>query len=466
MRMVETMGSNDDKGTTERHAANTDRLFATGSSATKGSPHTRSIRRHLLAGFTLVGVVFVGFGGWAATAPLAGAVVASGRIVVAGELKRIQHRTGGIVGQILVQNGDVVQAGDLLVRLDATLTKANLAIVDSQMTELIARRMRLAAERDGAGEPVVPRELAARRNEPAVASAVTAELALFVARGRMMTGQKRQLQERVGQVQQERDGLTARRTAKDDELNLVAQELQGIETLHRKGLTPFSQVAALKRAQAQLAGDRGQLTADIARAGTRISETELQILQLDKQQLSDVLTELREVEGKLAELQERRVAAVDELNRVDIRAPRSGIVHELAVHTIGGVIAPGDTIMSLVPDDERLMVDAKLQPADIDQIHPGQAAVLRFSAFNQRTTPEVDGLVYQVSADLTEDPASRTTWYDARIEIPASELERMKRFPLVPGMPVEAFIQTGERTAMSYLLKPLSDQFSRAMKEQ
>ncbi|RYC10378.1 HlyD family type I secretion periplasmic adaptor subunit [Ciceribacter ferrooxidans] len=412
-----------------------------------------------------IAVLVLGIGGWAATSKLAGAVVAPGMVVVEGNVKLVQHRSGGIVGEIRVKNGSRVAAGDLLIRLDATITRANLAVITKQIDQLTARRMRLAAERDEAAEVTVPDELKARLSEPEVADYVNAEEALFKARKRTIEGQKAQLRERIDQIRQESEGLVARRAAKDDELKLIEEELAGVVTLHEKQLTPFSQVAALQRVKAQLAGERGQLTSEIARAATRITETELQILQLDQDRRAEVLTELRDIENKLAELAEQRVAALDELKRVDILAPQAGLVHELAVHTIGGVIAPGETIMQIVPVNDTLVVEARVRPADIDQLHAGQQAVLRFSAFSQRTTPEIFGTVETIGANLSASKETGETWYTVRIDMSREEIAKLGNLVLQSGMPVEAFIETGERTALSYLTKPLADQIARAMRE-
>ncbi|MFK3968615.1 HlyD family type I secretion periplasmic adaptor subunit [Ensifer adhaerens] len=346
------------------------------------------------------------------------------------------------------------------------MTRANLAMVSKQIDQLVARSMRLTAERDNAAELVVPEELKKRLDQPEIADYVQSERALFVARRETIDGQKAQLQQRIGQLQQESDGLTARRAAKDDELRLIEQELTGIASLHEKGLMPFSRLAELQRMRAQLSGERGQLTAEIARAATRRTETELQILQLDQDRRSEVLTELRDVDNKLAELTEQQIAPEDQLKRVDLLAPQDGIVHELTVHTVGGVVGAGETIMQIVPVNDSLVVDAKVQPADIDQLHIGQNVVLRFSAFNQRTTPEITGAITTIAANLSNNPQSGETWYSARIKIPKPELDRLGELALHAGMPVEAFIQTGERTALSYLVKPLTDQINRALREE
>lgn len=429
------------------------------------SKASRAIRRYMLISGASIAVLLIGAGGWAATIKLSGAVVSMGTVVVEGSVKRIQHREGGIVGEIRVRDGSQVKAGELLIRLDDTITRANLAMVSKQIDQLATRSMRLSAERNNAAEVIIPEELKARLDQPEIADYVRSESALFVARRDTIEGQKAQLHKRIGQLQQEADGLTARRSAKDDELHLIEQEVAGISALHDKGLMPFSRLAELQRMRAQLSGERGQLTAEIARAATRRTETELQILQVDQDRLAEVLTELRDVDNKLAELIEQQVAAQDQLKRVALLAPQDGIVHELAVHTVGGVIAPGETIMQVVPVNDNLIVEAKVQPVDIDQLHIGQNVVLRFSAFNQRTTPEISGAISTIAANLSSNPQTGEVWYSSRIKIPKSELDHLGELRLHAGMPVEVFIQTGERTPLSYLVKPLADQIKRAMRE-
>ncbi|MFK3776574.1 HlyD family type I secretion periplasmic adaptor subunit [Agrobacterium sp. NPDC089420] len=414
--------------------------------------------------FTLALMVF-GVGGWAATANLSGAVIGTGTVVVDGNVKRIQHREGGIVGEITVRNGAIVKSGDLLIRLDATVTRANLAIVAKQMAQLGARRMRLVAERDNAGMRAVAMRRADEADEADVAEYIAAETSLFAARRRTLDGQKAQLGQRIDQIRQENEGLVVRKSAKAEELSWIGQELVRVRSLNEQQLIQFNRLAELERLRAQLDGERGQLIAEIARAATRITETELQILQLDQDRLAEVLTELRDVDNKLAELSEQKVTAEDQLKRIDIRSPQDGIVHELAVHTIGGVITAGETVMQIVPINDRLVVETKIQPADIDQLHVGQQATLRFSAFNQRTTPEVAGYVKTVAADLVSNPQTGESWYTARIEIEPDELAKLGNLSLLAGMPVEAYIKTGERTALSYLVKPLTDQIAKAMRE-
>lgn len=429
------------------------------------SAASRSIRFYTIIGAATLVLMVCGVGGWAATANLSGAVMGAGTLVVDGNVKRIQHREGGIVGKIEVRNGTIVKAGDLLIRLDDTVTRASLAMVEKQIEQLDARRLRLLAEREN------DREMTALSLSPTNTTAVDgaeyiqAEVALFEARRQTLDGQKAQLRQRIDQIRQENEGLVVRKNAKEEELSWIGQELVRVRSLAGQQLIQFNRLAELERLRAQLDGERGQFMAEIARAATRITETELQILQLDQDRLAEVLTELRDVENKLAELSEQKVTAEDQLRRIDIRSPQDGIVHELAVHTIGGVISPGETVMQIVPVNDRLVVETKVQPADIDQIHVGQQATLRFSAFNQRTTPEITGYVKTVAADLVSNPQTGESWYTSRIHIDSKELKKLGSLSPLAGMPVEAYIKTTERTALSYLVKPLTDQINRAMRE-
>ncbi|MFK0207725.1 HlyD family type I secretion periplasmic adaptor subunit [Agrobacterium sp. NPDC090283] len=431
----------------------------------KPSAASHSIRLYTIAGAGTVALMVLGVGGWAVTANLSGAVVGAGTVVVDGNVKRIQHREGGIVGDIRVRNGTVVKAGDLLIRLDDTVTRASLAMVTKQIDQLNARRMRLLAERENAAVVTAPAILFGEKVEADSVEYIKAEMALFVARKQTLDGQKAQLRQRIDQIHQENEGLIVRKNAKEEELSWIGQELVRVRSLADQQLIQFNRLAELERLRAQLDGERGQLMAEIARAATRVTETELQILQLDQDRLAEVLTELRDVDNKLAELTEQKITAEDQLKRIDVRSPQDGIVHELAVHTIGGVVGAGETIMQIVPVHDRLVVEARIQPADIDQMHIGQQAVLRFSAFNQRTTPEIAGQVKTVAADLARNPQTGESWYTVRVQIEPEEVSKLGNLNLLAGMPVEAYIKTSERTALSYLVKPLADQINRAMRE-
>jgi HlyD family secretion protein len=422
------------------------------------------LRRHLLAGLVTLLVLGGGMGGWAATTELAGAVVAPGLVVVDSHVKKVQHPTGGVVGEIRVREGTPVKAGDLVVRLDETVTRANLAVVTKGLDELAARQGRLEAERDGLARIKVSPVLANRHGDREVADLVAGEQRLFELRRESRDGLRAQLKQRVAQLGQQIGGLELQARAKGDEVKLIESELKGVQELFAKNLIPITRVTALRREETRLKGEQGQLIASVAEARGKISETELQILQVDQDLRSEVAKELREIQGKVAELSEKRVAAEDQLKRIDIRAPLDGVVHQLGVHTVGGVIAPADVLMLVVPEGDDLAIEVRVEPRDIDQLSPGQDAVLRLSAFNQRTTPEIRGRVSRIAADLTQDKTTGAAYYTVRVAADAAELANLKDLKLVPGMPVEAFIKTGERTALSYLTKPLADQMNRAFR--
>ena len=424
----------------------------------------RSIRRHLICGIAIVALLAGGVGGLAATTELAGAVIASGLVVVDSNVKKVQHPTGGVVGELRVRDGDKVKAGDIVVRLDETITQANLAIVVKSLNELQARLARLEAERDNIDKIVFPGELLGRGADADVARTLAGEKNLFEFRRSARAGQKAQLRERIAQLKEEIQGLSGQTAAKKREIELIGQELEGVRDLWRKNLVQIQRVTALERDAVRLGGELGQLMAAIAQAKGKISEIELQILQIDQDLRSEVAKDLREAQGKIAELVERKVAAEDQLKRIDIRAPQDGMVHQSTVHTVGGVIVAGEAIMVIVPQTDELTVESKLNPQDIDQVRIGQNAVLRFSSFNQRTTPELNGEVTRVSGDLTTDQRTGASYYTVRISLSEQELARLGGLRLIPGMPVEAFIQTGDRTVLSYLTKPFTDQASRAFR--
>ena len=429
------------------------------------SPTRRSMRRHLVAAIVVVSVLVVGVGGWAATAVISGAVVASGSVVVDSNVKKVQHPTGGIVGELRVRDGDRVHAGDVVVRLDETVTRANLAIVTKGLGEMMARKARLESERDGLDTITFPAQLLAEADDPDRAAAMDSESKLFNLRKTARSGQKAQLRERVAQLGEEITGLAAQQNSKAKEIALIERELAGVRELWKQNLVQLTRLTALEREAARLDGERGQLVAASAQAKGKIAETALQILQIDQDIASDVAKELREVDGKIGELVERKVAAEDQLKRIDIRAPQDGTVFQLAVHTIGGVITAGDPIMLIVPEADNLSVEVKVNPQDIDQLQPNQKAILRFSAFNIRTTPEIEGVVTRISADTSTDQRTGQSYYTVRIAMPADQIERLGEVKLLPGMPVEAFMQTRDRTMLSYLIKPLHDQFLRAFRE-
>jgi HlyD family secretion protein len=424
-----------------------------------------SIRLHLMIGLAMVIVLAGGLGGWASTAEISGALIAPGSIVVESNVKKVQHPTGGVVGELLAHDGDLVKAGDVVVRLDDTVTRANLAIVTKNLDGLWARAARLEAEQQGLDKVVFPPMLLDRAKDPDVKNIIANETKLFEVRTNGRVGQKAQLRERITQLNEEIAGLTAQEQAKDQEIALVEKELVGVSSLYDQHLVQLTRLTTLQRDAARLAGERAQFVASRAQAKGKITETELQIIQVDKDLVSDVSKDLRETNDKIGEYVERKVTAEDQLRRTDIRAPMDGMVEQSTVHTVGGVITAGDAIMLVVPQADDLQVEAKVNPQDIDKLQIGQKTLLRLSAFNQRTTPELNGVVSRVSPDVTTDQRTGQSYYTIRVSMPPEEVARLGEAKLIPGMPVEAFVQTGDRTLLSYLIKPLKDQLMRAFRE-
>jgi len=426
----------------------------------------RSIRAHLIVGLTLMLVLAGGFGGWASTVPISGALIAPGSVVVDSNVKKVQHPTGGVVGEVRVRDGDIVKAGDIVVRLDETVVKASLAIVVKTLNGLLARAARLEAEQRGVDKIKFPALLTDRGDDPDVRDVMASETKLFEVRVNGRAGQKSQLRERVMQLGEEIQGLSAQENAKDKEIALVEKELVGVRQLYDQRLVQISRLTVLERDSARLSGERAQYIASRAQARGKITETELQIIQVDKDMVSEVSKDLRETNDKIGEFVERKVTAEDQLRRIDIRAPQDGMVLQSTVHTVGGVITAGDAIMMIVPQADDLSVEAKVNPQDIDKLQIGQKTLLRLSAFNQRTTPELNGKVTRVSADVTTEQRTGQTYYTIRVSMPPAEVARLgSENKLIPGMPVEAFVQTGDRTMFSYLMKPLSDQLMRSFRE-
>jgi HlyD family secretion protein len=426
-----------------------------------------SIQRYMIGGMAIVGLVTFGVGGWATTTELSGAVIGQGVVVVDSSVKKVQHPTGGVVGELRVRDGDRVKAGDILLRLDETQTLANATIITKNFDELTARQARLETERDNGNQIVFPKILLERASDPTseAARAIAAEQSLFDLRRQARGGQKAQFRERSAQLQEEIKGYGGQTAAKQKEVDFIHQELEGVRTLWQKNLVPITRLTALERDAARLEGERSQLSGMIAQSKGKIAEIELQIIQVDQDLRTEVGKDLIETRSKISELVERKTAAADQLNRIDIRAPQNGRVHQLSVHTVGGVISPGEQIMLIVPDADALAVEVKIAPRDIDQVYASQVASMRFAAFNQKTTPAIKGEVNMVSADLTPDQRTGTGYYTVRVLPKSDELARLGAAKLVPGMPVDVFIQTPGRTALSYLIKPLRDQADKAFKE-
>jgi HlyD family secretion protein len=410
-------------------------------------------------------ICIISLGLWAFKTELAGAVIANGTVVVETLRKNVQHADGGIVASIAVENGDEVQEGDLLIRLGDTSTRTNLAVVNSQIDTLLTRLTRLQAERDGKQELAWPPGLMTRASEEGVSAALTSEGALSKSRATTLEGRKGLVRERVQQSRENIRGLEIQLDSTAKQLELIELELNGVNGLYEKGMMPLPRVIALRRTATELRGQSGKLMSDIAQTKGSIAELEQQIIQYDEEWKTQILTEIREVEAKLSELTEKKVAAEDKLKRIDIRAPRSGFIHELSVHTVGGVIKPGETIMTIIPRDDSDVVDAQVPPNFIDQVWTEQTALVRFPTFDQRTTPELTGKVVRVAYDTTRDQRTGEDFFPVRIHFAPEEVERLQGLKLVPGMPAEVQLRTRERTVISYLLKPLSDQISRTFRE-
>jgi len=426
--------------------------------------HYASIRTHLLAGAAAAGLGVLGVLGWATITELAGAITASGVVVVDTHVKKVQHPTGGIIKELLVENGDAVKAGQVIVRLDDTQARSNLEIHVKRNDELLARQARLEAELASADRIKFPSELTTRSAETDIMRLLLEQEELLSIRRKMREGQKEQLRERISQLDQRVVGLEAQRTANAKEIKLTRRELEGVTSLWQKKLVQFNRMTALQRDLTKAQGNSGQLAATIAESKNKIAATELQILQIDQNLRSEVGEELASVRADLSICTERKIAAEDVFVRIQIRAPQDGIVNNMLVHTPGGVIAAGEELMQIVPTHETLYVLAKVAPQSIDQVYEGQTAFLRFSSFDHGITPDIDGTVTIVSADLVHDDKTNKQHHYVRIAIPPQRLQELG-LTLRPGMPVEVSLRTNNRTVVSQLLKPLSDQASRAFRD-
>ncbi|MGY2931956.1 HlyD family type I secretion membrane fusion protein [Bradyrhizobium sp. GM6.1] len=420
------------------------------------------IRSRVAVATGLAFALIAGCGGWAVHAQLTGAVIAQGKVAVRKQVKLIQHRDGGIVGEILVANGDAVKEGDVLVRLDETQTKAELGVLKGQRAELQGRRVRDVAERDGA---TAIRFDPRFEHDPFTAEIARGETRLFNENLAVREARRDQLSLQVAQFEEQVRGLAAQQEANASERKMIREDLARLTPLYEKGFIEIGKIRTMERDLVKIDGLKGEIDANIARVKGQISESRIKIIELDQQARTDGQRDLREVDGKLAELQERIVASLDRLSRMVIRSPIAGTVNELAVNSVNGVISPKETLMSIVPESAELVVEAKLSPTDIDQAAAGQPARLRFSAFNQRTTPEVAGTVETIGAAATLDQASGQTYYLSTIAIAGGQRQVAGK-PIVPGMPVEVFLTTGDRTALSYLIKPFADQMMKSFREE
>lgn len=443
---------------------------ATPAQRTGVSPASESLRRamdrNVRLGMILIAVLVIGLGGAAALVGIAGAVVANGELVTATNVQNVQHPGGGVVSQILVHDGSRVTAGQVLVRFDPTTVGASYNIVSDAVAELRAKQARLLAERDGLDGLTFPADLQARASTPSIGAILASERRLFDLHRAARSGATAQLREQQNQLRNQIVGLQEQIAAKHEQARLIQGELAGIRQLYSQGLAPLARVNALERAASDLQGSIGQLTSGVAEARGHIAEIGVQILNVTQQQRTQAGQDLNETQARLAELQQREVSAHQDFDRLAVRAPRSGVVDKLAVHTVGGVVGAGDLIMVIVPDDGRLSAQVRVRPADIEQLYVGQPARLRLTALNQRTTPEVQGEVTRVAADASTDQRSGQRYFVVSVDVPPAQVRRLGSVRLRPGMPVEAFIHTRDRTLLSFLTRPLSDQFERTFRDQ
>lgn len=426
----------------------------------------RSLHRHVAAVWVLGIFLVGGIGGWAATANLSNAVVGDATVIIEDNAKKIQHISGGIVSELPVREGAHVEAGDVLLRLDGTFLRASLGIINSALAQSYAKRTRLQAEILGqkaftqADLSDSGIDIAANRK------LIDGEIQLFLTRRSSLAGMKMQLDERKGQLKEQIEGNDLQIRAIDDAIRLIDEEYRAINSLYQQQLVTLQRVNSLRRQRVELDGNKGERIAARAQAEGRISEINLQILQLDEDRRTENATELTEIEARISELEERHVATTDQLKRLDVRAPLAGRVYQLAVHTVGGVANPGEPLMLLAPDQRELTVEAKIASRHIDQIHPGQAVDIRFTAFDQRTTPEIAGMVTSISPDIIMEPRSGQSHYSVRIRQEPQSLAKLNKLALYPGMPAEVFIRASDRSVISYLTKPLADQLAHTFREE
>ena len=426
-----------------------------------------SPRKPLTLGLIAVLLLVGGLGTWAVTSTLSGAIVASGMIEVESNRQAVQHPDGGVVDTVLVREGDKVDAGQVLIRLDRERLTSELSIIESQLFKLMAQRGLYEAERDGATEIAFDPEITSAVDRyPEIGEMLVSNRRLFEQRVENLASSTDQLGKRKAQIGSQIEGLEAQYTALQSQLALVAEELTGQLRLQEQGLAQLPKILGLQREQARLEGSSGEIIASIAQSEGQITEIDIEIQKLRAQMREEAIARLSEQEGTELELAERRRALLEQLNRLDIRAPLTGAVHELSVFGEQSVIRPAEPILFIVPQDRPLIIGVQVDTIHIDQVHVGQEVVLRFSAFDTRRTPEIWGRVISVSPDVIQDERTGLSYYRARVEISEGEITKLPEGSvLVPGMPVEAYLTTGERSPAAYLLKPLADYFSTAFRE-
>lgn len=440
-----------------RHDGAADRL--------PGVPERPPVGGTLLAGALVLGIGVGGFATWAAHAPLASAAVAPGVVVAETNRKIVQHREGGSIVELLVRDGVRVRAGQVLLRLDDVEARALHDLLDGRLAALAAQEARLLAEREDRETLVFPDELAALRGQAGVAEVLDGQQRIFVAGREALEGRIAVLNRRIAQRNAQILALQAQRGSATEQLALVQDEMEGVRAMVERGLERRPRLLALERQAAYLRGQLGDHANRVAEVEEAIAETELEILNVRLARIETAAVELRDVQAQRAEVEERLAEARVKLTRRDVVAPQAGIVLNLRYHTIGGVVPPGGAILDLVPDEDRLIVEARVDPTDIDVVRAGLKANVALSAYKSRTTPRLDGTVRQVSADALRDERTGRSYFVARIEVDGEQIAKLEGIRLAPGMPAEAFIETGERTVLDYLIQPLTDSFRRAFRE-
>ena len=417
-------------------------------------------------GLVVVLVLAGGLGGWAATANLAGAVIATGQLRVEANRQVVQHPDGGVVAEILARDGDVVEAGDILIKLDDNELQSQLNAMESQYYEILARLGRLEATQIQDDQITFDKELLdAAESDVEVQRLIDGQVSLFIAQRTSMGKEGQILEQRKLQLEEQIVGTQAQIEATQKSKELIAKELKDAQTLLKKGLIPASRVLALQREEARLQGEAGQLIQQVAQLKSQISETEIEQLRMFDTMREEAITEARELGFRQLEIGENRDALRERLNRLEIRSPRAGVVLDSTVHALKSVIRAAEPILYVVPNDTDLVVDSQVEPINIDQMFTGQDAVLRFSSFNARTTPEVSGFITNVAPDVVVNEQSGLSFYKVEVKLKEGELDKLEGQELIAGMPVEVYIQTGERTPLVYLMKPVTDYFERAWRE-
>jgi len=413
-------------------------------------------------------VLFLGLGGfatWSALAPLESAALAPGVVSVEGYRKTVQHLEGGIVRAVHVRDGDRVASGQVLVELDDTRARADLEVVRAQYLALRAQEARLLAERDGLPEPAFPPELLTDP-DPDLAAARSGQQRLFQERRRSLQGEQAILAQRIEQLTEQIRGLEAVQAAKQAVIESYKSEIKDLRGLFERGMGDKVRLRELERAVATLEAERAEGLAETAAARAQVSETRLRVHQLEQRWRTELIAELRETQDRLAGLRERMRALEDTLARTRISAPTAGTVVGLALHTLGGVLPAGGRVLDLVPAEAALLVEAQLAPRDVARVQPGQSAQVRFTAFQHRTTPVLQGTVQTVSADSLLDSATRQSYYLVRVQVTSDVARALEGKALQPGMPAEVMVRTGAGTPGEYLVKPLLDGFARAFREE